>query len=292
MTTNQLMRQVIYALMLGVITSFYFYGWSVLLQIELAIFSALFFEFIILKIRKKPYPIKTIFDGSAIITALLLALAIPSIAPWWIIIIGSFFAIVFGKQLYGGLGHNPFNPAMLAYAFLLISFPVQMTQWQSDVFMPFIDSFNIIYLKDSIDTISSATQLESLKTHYGSSFFINLSFLIGGIYLFLRKVIYWHIPVAFLSSLILFAWIFNLNISFHLFTGATMLGAFFIATDYVSAATTPKGRIIYGFLIGFIIVIIRKFGNYPDGVAFAILLANICVPLIDYYTRPKVFGSL
>lgn len=272
-------------------TQFYFYGWGVFFQIDLAIGSALIFEAIVLKVRKKDHILKTILDGSAIVTALLLSLAIPSIASWWVIVVGMFFAIVFAKHLYGGLGHNPFNPAMLAYVFLLISFPLEMTQWQREFSMSFYDAFETIYLNTAIDSITSVTQLEKVTTQYSASFFINLAFLIGGLYLLFRKVIYWQIPTAMLLSMVVFCFIFDLEISFHLLTGATMLGAFFIATDPVTAATTVKGRLVFGFLIGFITIIIRKFGNYPDGFAFAILLANICVPLIDYYTQSKILGE-
>jgi electron transport complex protein RnfD len=221
----------------------------------------------------------------------LLAVAIPSIASWWIIVLGVFFAIVFGKHLYGGLGHNPFNPAMLAYVFLLISFPLEMTRWQSEFFMPLSDAFETVYLNIPIDAMTSATQLEKFVDKYSASFFINLAFLVGGLYLLVRRVIYWHIPTATLLSISVFAFIFDLNVGFHLLTGATMLGVFFIATDPVTAATTVRGRLIFGVLCGFIVIIIRKFGNYPDGFAFAILLANLCVPLIDYYSQSKILGE-
>ncbi len=180
---------------------------------------------------------------------------------------------------------------MLAYVFLLISFPVEMTQWQREVFMSFSDSFTTIYLNAPIDAITSATQLEDKISQYSASFFINLAFLIGGLYLLVRQVIYWQIPTATLLSMVVFCFIFDLEITFHLLIGSTMLGAFFIATDPVTAATTVRGRLLFGFLIGFITIIIRKFGNYPDGFAFAILLANICVPLIDYYTQSKILGQ-
>jgi electron transport complex protein RnfD len=290
-STSQMMRHLIYALILGIMVQFYFYGWSVIVQIGLAITTALFFEALVLKLRKKDLILKTIFDGSAIVTALLLALAIPSIASWWVIVLGIFFAIIFGKHLYGGLGHNPFNPAMLAYVFLLVSFPLEMTRWQSEFFMPLLDAFKTVFLNIPIDAITSATQLEKFVDKYSASFFINLAFLVGGLYLLARKVIYWHIPTATLLSISIFAFIFNLDVSFHLLTGATMLGAFFIATDPVTAATTVRGRLIFGVLCGFIVIIIRKFGNYPDGFAFAILLANLCVPMIDYYSQSKILGE-
>lgn len=304
-----MMRQVIYALTLGIIASYYFFGWGVIVQIILAVISAITIESLFLKIRKRPIT-PAIGDGSAALTGILLALSIPSIAPWWIIVVGVAFAIIFGKQLYGGLGNNPFNPAMLGYAFLLISYPLQMTTWAGD-FIPLTQAFNAIFNLNTADALSGATRLDDVKTqlalgkliselsvHSTAQAWINAGFLLGGLYLLIRRVIFWHIPVAFLSGIIITASLLSftdpthtLPTQNHLMLGATMLGAFFIATDPVSACTTPKGRLIYGFLIGMLIVIIRTFGNYPDGVAFAVLLINITVPLIDYYTQPKVFGK-
>jgi len=308
-STSQMMRQVIYALALGVSASYYFFGWGVIVQIILAVISAITVEALFLKIRKRPIA-PAISDGSAALTGVLLAISIPSIAPWWIVVVGVAFAIIFGKQLYGGLGNNPFNPAMLGYAFLLISYPLQMTTWAGD-FVTLSQTFDVIFNLNTVDALSGATRLDDVKTqlalgkiiselsvHSTAQAWINAGFLLGGLYLLIRRVIFWHIPVAFLSGIIITASLLSLGdiehylpIQNHLMLGATMLGAFFIATDPVSACTTPKGRLIYGFLIGMLIVIIRTFGNYPDGVAFAVLLINITVPLIDYYTQPKVFGK-
>jgi electron transport complex protein RnfD len=222
---------------------------------------------------------------------------------------GVAFAIIFGKQLYGGLGNNLFNPAMSGYAFLLISYPLQMTIWAGD-FVNFSQAFEVIFNLNSVDALTGATRLDEVKTqlalgkiiselsvHSTAQAWINAGFLLGGLYLLMRNIIYWHIPVAFLSGIAVMSVLLSLTdgeylpIQNHFMLGATMLGAFFIATDPVSACTTPKGRLVYGFLIGVLIVIIRTFGNYPDGVAFAVLLMNITVPLIDYYTQPKVFGK-
>lgn len=288
-STSQIMRQVIYALVPGVGVAYYFFGWGVILQIILAVASAIMVEAIFLKIRNQPIK-PAIGDGSAALSGILLAIAIPNIAPWWVIVMGVAFAIIFGKQLYGGLGNNPFNPAMLGYGFLLISYPLQMTQWQV-VFLDFGSAVNVIFNQSAIDGLTGATLLEDRTLNTVSSLWINLSFLLGGLYLLLRRVIFWHIPLSFLLGILLSAVVFSENTLLHLTTGATMLGAFFIATDPISASTTPKGRLIYGFLIGVLVVIIRTFGGYPDGVAFAVLLLNICVPLIDYYTQPKVFGQ-
>lgn len=303
------MRQVIYALVLGIGAHYYFFGWGVFLQIVLAVAVAIAVESTFLRIRK--FPIKpAISDGSAILTAVLLAISIPSIAPWWLVVLGVSFAIVFGKQLYGGLGNNPFNPAMLGYGFLLISYPLQMSTWASE-FLSLPQTLNVIFNSSPVDALSGATRLDTLKTQLAlgkttdeielysvAQMWINAGFLLGGLYLMIRQVIMWHIPTAFIMGVVVMASILSLsNHQFyippqnHLILGATMLGAFFIATDPISASTTPKGRLIYGFLIGVLVVIIRTFGGYPDGVAFAVLLMNIAVPLIDYYTQPRVFGQ-
>jgi len=303
------MRQVMYALVLGIGAAYYFFGWGVILQITLAVVTAVVVESAFLSLRKLPVK-PAVSDGSAILSAILLAISIPSIAPWWIVVIGVAFAIIFGKQLYGGLGNNPFNPAMLGYAFLLISYPLQMTTWAGE-FLGLSQVIDIIFNLTSVDALSGATQLDEVKTqlalgkvvaeldvHSISQAWINVGFLLGGLYLIVRKIITWHIPVAFITGMVVISSILYfindqiyLPMQDHLMLGATMLGAFFIATDPVSASTTPKGRLIYGFLIGVLVIIIRVFGGYPDGVAFAVLLMNITVPLIDYYTQPKVFGK-
>ena len=309
LNTNQIMRQVIYALVLGVVAAYYFFGWGVVVQIVLAVVTAIAVESAFLSIRK--HPIKpAISDGSAALSAILLAISIPSIAPWWVVVIGTAFAIIFGKQLYGGLGNNPFNPAMLGYAFLLISYPLQMTTWAGE-FIGLSQAIDVIFNLSSVDALSGATQLDDVKTQLAlgkmvseldvysiSQAWINLGFLLGGLYLLFRRVITWHIPAAFITGVVIVSsMLFLINdqiylpVQNHLMLGATMLGAFFIATDPISGSTTPKGRLIYGFLIGVLVVVIRVFGGYPDGVAFAVLLMNITVPLIDYYTQPKVFGK-
>lgn len=308
-STSQIMRQVTYALALGVGAAYYFFGWGIIVQIILAVVTAIAVEAAFLKIRKLPITL-SISDGSAALTGVLLAISIPSIAPWWVIVVGVSFAIIFGKQLYGGLGNNPFNPAMLGYAFLLISYPLQMTLWAGD-FIDLSQAFEVIFNLNPVDALSGATRLDEVKTqlslgetiddlnvHSTAQAWINAGFLLGGLYLITRRIIFWQIPTAFLSGIVVTAFLLSLGdsehylpIQNHLMLGATMLGAFFIATDPVTASTTPKGRLIYGFLIGALIVIIRTFGNYPDGVAFAVLLMNITVPLIDYYTQPRVFGK-
>lgn len=321
---NKIMFTVIAALIPGIAVATYLFGWGMLINILVANLLALTLEAIVLKIRAKPlWPFLS--DGSAIITATLLALSIPPYAPWWLITVGVLFAIVVAKHLYGGLGYNLFNPAMVGYAVLLISFPREMSTW----LLPVTLREDVIALNDSaqmtlgagisaVDGISGATPLDYLKTQVGLGNsveetmadhplfgllgangveWLSIAFLVGGVWLLYKKIITWHIPVATLLSLVLIASVFHVydpdqyaTPVFHLFAGATMLCAFFIATDPVSASTTPSGRIIYGAGIGVLIYIIRTWGGYPDAVAFAVLLMNICAPTIDYYTRTKVFG--
>lgn len=330
---SSLMVSVILACIPGIIAMWYFFGYGVFIQLILAIITAISCEAAVLKLRKRPV-LPALKDYSAVLTAVLLALSIPSLAPWWIIVIGTFFAITIVKQLYGGLGFNLFNPAMAAYVLLLISFPVQMTSWlpietlQTHalsvldhiwvVFTGFTQNgFSLAQLKLDVDGITMATPLDSLKTDLSKGLtvtesmqhavfgqfaglgwqWVNLGFLLGGLYLIKAKVINWHIPVSILASITVCASIGYLispdqtaGPVFHLLSGATMFAAFFIATDPVSAATTNKGRLIYGALIGLLIYIIRTVGGYPDAVAFAVLLLNMSVPLIDYYTQPRTYG--
>ncbi|MFW5450267.1 MAG: electron transport complex subunit RsxD [Methylophagaceae bacterium] len=321
------MLQLLLALVPAVIAIVYFFGPSVLITMLLAIVVALLAEALMLKLRERPLkPFLT--DGSAIVTAVLLAIALPPLAPWWLTTVGVLFAIIFAKHLYGGLGYNPFNPAMVAYVLLLVSFPLEMTTWLpvtslSEQPLDFMSAFHIIFnsqLADgaSLDTISGATPLDAMKTQIGllqtpsqiSSQplfglfggkgweWINIWFAIGGLYLIYRRVISWHIPAAMLAALAtisLVTWLIAPEIAgsplFHLLSGGTMLGAFFIATDPITASTTLKGKLVFGAGVGLLTYIIRVWGGYPDGIAFAVLLMNMLVPLIDYYTQPKVYGA-
>ncbi|MCK5869873.1 MAG: RnfABCDGE type electron transport complex subunit D [Methyloprofundus sp.] len=314
-SVNQLMRQVLIALLPALGTMFWLFGYTVLLQLLLSSITALLAEALCLWLRKRPIKVH-LFDLSALITAALLALAIPTIAPWWISVSGTLFAIIIAKQVYGGLGYNPFNPAMAGYVFLLISFPQQMTAWQSPfLFLPLSDSLQLIFSGHLvIDGLSSATILDHIKTQLSlglsltgiqsSALFgniagkgwelISLAYLLGGLWLLYRKVISSHIPVAVLSGLAIPTSIHYLlgtgsanSALFQLLSGASLCAAFFIATDPVSAATSNSGRLIYGILIGLLIYIIRTWGGYPDAIAFAVLLANLSAPAIDFYTHPK-----
>ncbi|KOR31489.1 electron transporter RnfD [Achromatium sp. WMS2] len=325
--TSWIMRQVLLALIPGGMAMLYLFGGGVLINLILAISAAIAAESLVLYLRSKPI-IATLSDLSAIVTAILLALALPPTLPWWLTIIGVSFAIIIAKQLYGGLGYNLFNPAMVGYAFLLISYPAEMTFWippwmlnshPIDIAGTFKLTFTgVLPTGLDIDAISAATPLENM--HNGLSMrnmveeirdgrawglfgeqgweWPNFAYAGGGIWLLYQRIITWHIPVSILGTMFLVCGIFYLldpQVSplptFHLFSGATMLGAFFIATDPVTASTTPRGQLIYGSSIGLLIFIIRTWGGYPDAVAFSVLLLNTAVPLIDRYTQPRVFGT-
>ena len=327
------MRLVIYAAIPGIFAQWYFFGWGNLIHLCIALSVALSTEFFILSLRSRKIR-NQVLDGSALLTGLLLAVSLPAFAPWWITILGTMFAIIVVKQLYGGLGHNPFNPAMAAYVMLLVSFPLEMTRWQPplelmQVQLDFqntvwviltgftLDGFSIEQLRTHIDGFTMATPLDTLKTDltlaltvdesfkkavFGQYYalgweWVNIGFLLGGLFLIAKKTIDWATPVSFLVSLWLCTFIAfilgpdtNPSMLFHWFSGATMLAAFFILTDPVSGATSVKGRIIFAALAGFLVFIIRNFGGYPDAVAFAVLLCNMAAPLIDQYTRPTTYG--
>ncbi|MCG6937548.1 MAG: electron transport complex subunit RsxD [Gammaproteobacteria bacterium] len=334
-SVRQIMYMVLYALIPGALASIYFFGWGVLFNLVIAISVCLLAEAAVLKLRKRDI-YSTLLDGSTLVTACLLALALPSLAPWWITTIASLFAIVIAKHLYGGLGFNPFNPAMVGYIVVMISFPLEMTLWSAPTgvsvgnhvgWPDFMTSFNWVFLgvlppNETIDSISMATPLDLIKTQLSqfhdiaetrnnvqfSALFSNISgtgwqwinilYLAGGIWLIKKDVVDWRIPTAFIISLVLISNLFavidyanNSSALFHAFSGGAMLCAFFIATDPVTASTTPKGRWIYGACTGVLVFIIRNWGGYPDGIAFAVVLMNITTPLIDYYTQPKVFGE-
>ena len=321
-SVTRMMGFTLLALLPGSLCAAWLFGWGVLVNILLAGLAATAAEAAMLAARRRPV-LPALQDGSALLTGVLLGLALPPLAPWWIPIIGSLFAIVIAKQLYGGLGYNPFNPAMAGYVVLLISFPLELSLWPATGrVLDLQDTLLLVFsgnLPDTVtlDAITMATPLDVVKTRLGlsetlteiqgsgvfGSFagagweWLNLWFLLGGLWLLQQKVIKWQIPVGmlaglFLTALLFYAWNPDINASplFHVFSGAAMLGAFFIATDPVSASTTPHGRLYYGLGIGVLTYVIRSWGGYPDGVAFAVLLMNMAAPTIDYYTRPRVFG--
>lgn len=320
------MLRVLIALIPGIAVYAWLFGGGILITITLATATALLTEALMLKLRKRPV-LPFLSDYSAIITAWLLALAIPPLAPWWLIVVGTAFAIIIAKQLYGGLGYNPFNPAMIGYAVLLISFPVIMTKWPAalslaETKLSFMDQFHYIFshalpANVTMDAVTSATPLDYLKTQlklkqsmdsiqvapvFGilggkGSEYVALAYLAGGLFLWQQRIITWHLPTAFLGTIAAIAGLFWVidpsqfaNPTFHLFSGASMLAAFFILTDPVSGPTTPKGKLYFAAGVGIITYLIRVYGGYPDGVAFAVIFMNICVPLIDMHTQPRVFG--
>ena len=317
------MLLVIFTCIPGIAALVYFFGQGYLINSVWLILLALTMESLVLKIRRKAI-LPCLKDYSAIVTALLLAVSIPPTAPWWIGLTGIFFAIVIAKHLFGGLGYNPFNPAMVGYAVLLISFPVEMTRWLlpsgiAQEPMSLSLSFQQIFGSadiNQLDAYTGATALDAFKQERAGQLvqefwrqnslmgafsgkgweWVNLAFLLGGLYLLYRKIISWHIPVSIIVSITLLATVFYDGGSsashgsplYHLFGGATMLGAFFIATDPVSAATTDRGKLVYGALIGILIFVIRIWGEYPDGVAFAVLLGNFTAPALDAFTQTSV----
>ncbi len=321
-SVTRIMLQVLLALVPGITAYVWLIGPIVLVQIAVASAAALLGEAVMLRLVGKPIRI-FLGDGSALVTAWLIALAFPPLSPWWLIVVGTLFAIVVAKHLYGGLGQNPFNPAMIAFAVCIVSFPALMSQWPpASLDVDFTRQLATVFGQTPrLDAMSGATPLDALKTALklgednatvaaimaDSGVFgriagqgwewVSAAYLLGGLFLWQRKIVSWQAPVAFLSGLAVLAtalWLLDparfANPMFHLFSGGTMLGAFFIITDPVSGCTTPKGKLIFGFAAGIIAYLIRVFGGYPDGVAFAVLLMNLCVPLIDIYTQPPIFG--
>lgn len=321
-SVSQVMTQVCIALIPGIVAYAWLIGPAILVQLVIATFAALLAETVMLKLRRKPLAL-FLSDGSAIVTAWLIALTFPPLAPWWMVFTGTVFAIVFAKHLYGGLGQNPFNPAMVAFAVCIVSFPAMMSQWPSvGLELRLVDQIDIIFgLAPRVDALSSATPLDAMKTalRMGDSNFdiaqllanqdiygnfagrgwewVAAGYLIGGLWLWYRRIISWQVPLAFIGSLTLISgalWLYNpaafANPLFHLFSGGTLLGAFFIATDPVSGCTTPRGKLIFGAGAGLLAYVIRVFGGYPDGVAFAVLLMNLSAPVIDLLTQPAIFG--
>lgn len=324
-SVTQMMLKVLLGLVPAIVTMTWFFGIGVLVNICIAVATALACETAVLKVRERPVK-PFLMDLSAVVTAVLLALCLPTLAPWWITVVGTSFAIVIAKHLYGGLGYNPFNPAMVGYAILLVSFPREMTIWllPQDLMAQPLSSIDLLsnmlggqLPEASFDAVTAATPLDHMKTRLGLSEtiseiqqnplfgsmggygweWVGVSYIVGGLWLLYARVITWHIPVGLISGLLLISGVFHLfdpgstpSPLFHLFSGGALIGAFFIATDPVSASTTPKGRLIYGFLIGLLTYVIRTWGGYPDGIAFAVILMNMAVPTIDYFTMPRAYG--
>jgi electron transport complex protein RnfD len=306
----------------------YLFGWPAVFLFTVTLLSALGFEAMCLKLAgRKAKP--TLMDGSALLTGWLLAMTLPPWSPWWIGVLGSGLAIVLGKHVYGGLGQNLFNPAMLARVALLISFPIEMTTWAnvSPLFFnasPGIgESWHITFAGlDNLDAVTGATTLGFIKTEFsqnhtlpdilkdysGFSNFIGwtrgslgetstLLLALGGVWLIRLGIIQWHIPVSLLATVVLLASLFHALDSqhyvsplLHLNSGAMMCVAFFIATDYVTSPNTPTGCLVFGAGCGLLIFVIRTWGAYPEGAGFAVLLMNAATPLIDTYIKPRIYG--
>ncbi|MGL4779285.1 MAG: RnfABCDGE type electron transport complex subunit D [Bacteroidales bacterium] len=291
------MYGVLIALIPALLVSLYAFGLGALIVTLTSVVACMFFEFAIQKYMIKGS--KTLCDGSAALTGVLLAFNLPSNIPLWIVVIGALVAIGVGKMSFGGLGNNILNPALVGRVFLLISFPVQMTTW------PIADATNRF---TSLDVETGATPLSLIK--FGASDQVNLwdaitgmisgsmgeisviALLLGLFYMLWKKIITWHVPVSIFAGVVVLSLVTGLNPLVQLATGGLMLGAIFMATDYVTSPMSHKGMLIYGFMIGAITIIIRKFGAYPEGVSFAILLMNAATPLINTYCKPKRFGEV
>lgn len=326
-SVRYIMGMVLLALLPAAAVQIGFFGPGLLLQFAFAAAAGLASEALALKLRGKSVALY-LTDGSVLVTAALLALSMPPLAPWWLVTSATVFAVLLGKHAYGGLGFNPFNPAMLGYAVLLVSFPRQMTSWlpASSVHTVDVDmsqTLHAVLTGDlpqalSVDVLSAASPLAALKSGlslrqtmdemfaqpvFGSLAgvgweWVSLALLLGGLLMLALRIIRWQIPVGVLLGLASCAWLMSLldpgrhaGVIFHLFSGASMTCAFFIATDPVTAATSPRGRLIYGIGIGVLTYLLRDFGAYHDGVAFAVLLMNLAVPLIDKFTIPRRYGE-
>ena len=319
-SVQSVMLRVLLALVPGIAAYVWFFGAGILVNLVIASVAAIAGEAAMLLARGRPVGI-FVADLSAVVTAWLIVMTFPPIVPWWITVGATLFAIVVVKQLYGGLGQNPFNPAMAAYAVMIVAFPALMSQWPH-AGVDFASQLELILGGERrLDAITGATPLDALRTGLreagvpttvadvisgGAAFglfggrgweWIALAYLLGGLWLWQQRIISWHMPAAFIGGIVAFAGLLRLVDAdqfaapmFHLLSGGTMLAAFFIVTDPVSGATTPRGKLIFAAGTALITVIIRSFGAYPDGIAFAVLLMNICVPLIDMKTQPPVFG--
>ena len=312
-SVSKLMYGVLFALLPALVVSVIYFGWGAIIVTSVSVLSCVLFEFLFQK-----YLIKgktTIFDGSAILTGLLLAFNIPSNLPLWMIIVGALVAIGVAKMTFGGLGNNPFNPALVARVFMLMSFPVHMTSWPKPMGFAtkYVDAITgpttLGLMKTEVakgemvsDVVSKLPSLEQL--FYGSvggsmGEVAAIALLLGLTYMLAKKIITWHIPVSIIGTVLAFTgilWLINPQVHFnpmyHLLSGGLLLGAIFMATDYVTSPMSHKGMLIFGVGIGVITVLIRVWGIYPEGISFAILIMNAVVPLINKYVKPKRFGEV
>ncbi|MBN1405922.1 MAG: RnfABCDGE type electron transport complex subunit D [Candidatus Omnitrophica bacterium] len=298
-STRKIMRSVIFSLLPAGAAGIYIFGIKSLYIIILSIFTALFTEWIILTIRKQQ---ASVLDASAVLTGLLLAYNLPPAAPLWLPVAGSFFAIAIGKQVFGGMGQNIFNPALVGRAFLMVSWPVYMTTWQNP--------------KWNIDAVSSATPLAIIKAKEAAAVFdvsyldliignrpgcigevCIIALLAGAVYLLFKRYISYHAPLSYIAAVGFLSWVFNGKTGlfcgdalFFVLSGGLILGAFFMATDYVTSPLSSKGKVMFGLGCGILTFVIRKFSGYPEGVSYSILIMNAFTPILDRYTRPRWFG--
>jgi electron transport complex protein RnfD len=328
-SVSMVMLKVMIALLPATVFGIYLFGWPALNLFVVTVLAALISEIFCLYIAGKQIKI-FILDGSAILTGWLLAMTLPPWSPWWIGVVGSVFAIVVGKHVFGGIGQNIFNPAMLARVVLLISFPLEMTTWinpyplYSSISPDFFESLKVTFFSlTPLDAISGATVLGDIRTELGLGHTLSevlfkntdhnslvtgfikgsmgetsaLLILAGGLLLFTQRIISWHIPVAMLTTIALLATVFHIvnpekyaGAWIHIFSGGAILGAFFIATDLVTSPNSSLGKIIFAMGCGALVYIIRTWGGYPEGVAFSVIIMNALTPLIDYYVRPQIYG--
>lgn len=312
-STSRLMYNVVLALIPALAVTLFYFGIGALIVTSISIVSCMVFEFLIQKYLMKAKPSLT--DGSALVTGLILAFNLPSNLPWWIVVIGALVAIGVGKMSFGGLGSNPFNPALVGRVFLLISFPVQMTSWPLPIEsrMAYIDAVTgatpLAIVKEGLSAGTPMSQIaDQIPSHMqlfmgamGGSLgeIAAFALLIGFVWMLVTKVVTWHIPVSIFATIGIFTgilWLINPEANadpiFHLITGGVMLGAIFMATDYVTSPMHPKGMWVFGIGIGVITVVIRVWGAYPEGISFAILIMNAFVPLINRYLKPARFGEI
>ena len=306
----RLMYGVIISLLPALGVSVFYFGIGMIIMTTVSIFSCILFEYLIQKFILKGTP--THLDGSALLTGLLLAFCLPANIPFWIVMIGALAAVGIGKMTFGGLGNNIFNPALVGRVFLFISFPIAMTAWpEPGQWMLYTDAVTgatpLGMMKEGLATMTVGEIMPEVPVFInlfmgkmmGSAGEVSaLALLIGMLYLMIRRIISWHIPLSILGTVFIFTgilWLVNpdrfADPLFHLLTGGLMLGAIYMATDYVTSPMTGKGMLIYGVGIGIVTVLIRIFGAYPEGVQFAILIFNGFTPLINKFIKPKRFGK-
>ncbi|GAB6141814.1 RnfABCDGE type electron transport complex subunit D [Methylosoma difficile] len=328
LSVSQIMWRVVLALTPATAFGLWLFGWPAIFLFIITVTSAILFEAFCIRLKGRPTK-PVIMDGSALLTGCLVAITLPPWAPWWIGVVGSGIAIILGKQVYGGLGQNLFNPAMLARVALLISFPIEMTTWANVSPLFFGDSPGIIeglHITlsglQNLDAYTGATTLGYIKTEFSQHRILpeilkdyspTLNFIgwtrgslgetssvlmgLGGVWLIRQNIIQWQIPVSLLGTVLLLSSVFYLLDSDHyvspflyLNSGAILCVAFFIATDYVTSPNTPTGQLVFGAGCGLLIFVIRTWGAYPEGAGFAVLLMNSATPLIDYYIKPRIYG--